>query len=349
MLSFLRYLLFPFTILYWLVISLRNYFYDCGLFESRSFAVRVISVGNLNVGGSGKSPMVEYLANLIQPQKKLAILSRGYGRKTTGFKEVDLTSQAEEVGDEPLQFKHKHPELTIAVCEKRVIGIEKLAASHDVIVLDDAYQHRAVKPGLNILLYDYAQVFTRQFVLPAGNLREPLSQRKRADAIVVTKTPMTLEADEMAKIKAEIKPFGHQHLFFSYLEYGALISLNGDTTLPLSDIKSNYHLFLLTGIANPKPMLEHLQHFSNNINHHRYRDHHNYSLKNIAKLAVSFSQLENDKKLIITTEKDAQRLRLPALQELLRGLPVYYLPIAARMHKSGHEQFNQIIRNYVAG
>ena len=189
-------LLFPISLIYWGVVWLRNLAYNAGIFKSEKFHIPVISVGNLAAGGTGKSPMTEYLVRLLKEQYKIATLSRGYGRKTKGFLEVEKNSTSEQTGDEPLQFKTKFPEITVAVCENRAVGIEELEAEHDVIVLDDAYQHRAVKPGLSILLFDYREVFKMQFCLPTGNLREPLSGRKRADIIVVTKSPEGLNAQE---------------------------------------------------------------------------------------------------------------------------------------------------------
>ncbi|OCX51749.1 tetraacyldisaccharide 4'-kinase [Mucilaginibacter sp. PPCGB 2223] len=344
MLKYLRWLLLPFSWPYALVIIIRNLCYDAGLFKSQGFDIPVISVGNLDVGGAGKSPMTEYLIRLLKGDHKLATLSRGYGRKTQGFLTASATATATESGDEPAQFKHKFPDITVAVCEKRVAGIEHLKDNHDLIILDDAYQHRAVKPGLNILLFDYSRIFEPHFLLPAGNLREPFAGRKRADAIVVTKCPMDLTDIRKERIKTRIKPFAGQQLFFAGISYTALHGLNGDKSNRVIDDETT--VFLLSGIANPKPLVNHLQKQAKQLIHHNYPDHHPYTLKNITKLADGFKACSAQKKLVITTEKDAQRLGEQALQTIVKQLDILVLPIQVEFLENG-QQFDQIIKNYV--
>lgn len=201
-----RWLLLPFSWLYGLIIIIRNWCYDAGVFKSHRFNIPVISVGNLDIGGAGKSPMTEYLVRLLKNKYALATLSRGYGRKTLGFLIAKSSATATEVGDEPAQFKQKFPEVTVAVCEKRVVGIEQLRASHNLIILDDAYQHRAVTPGYSILLFDYSRVFEPHLMLPVGNLREPFSGRRRADTIIVTKCPDDLDKQHREKLKPGYGP-----------------------------------------------------------------------------------------------------------------------------------------------
>jgi tetraacyldisaccharide 4'-kinase len=342
--KFLRLLLLPFSLIYGAAVALRNAAYNTGLFRSHKFDIPVISIGNLAVGGAGKSPIAEYLIRLLKNRYKVAVLSRGYGRKTTGFIKLDVNTPVNDSGDEPLQFKHKFPAVTVAVCERRAQGIEQLKTFNDVIILDDAYQHRSVKAGLNLLLFDYNNIFNPQFLLPAGDLREPLSGRSRADILIITKTPSVFfEVDQETAIK-RIRPYPHQELFFSYLEYGDLTSLDGKHTIPLSEIRET-GIILLTGIANPVTLLNELKHHTSDIIHYNYPDHHNFSRKNIIKIA---SVAAVKKKLIITTEKDAQRLRLPELNELLKTLAVYYLPVAAKFHKPKEQRFNKIIEDYVA-
>jgi tetraacyldisaccharide 4'-kinase len=344
----LRLLLLPFSLVYGAVIVMRNAAYDSRLFKVHKFNIPVISIGNLAVGGAGKSPMAEYLIQLLSQQYKIAVLSRGYGRQTKGFIEVKKNLTVNEAGDEPLQFKRKFPSITVAVSENRAAGIERLQASNDVIILDDTFQHRSVQAGLSLLLYDYNNIFGPQFILPAGNLREPSWGRKRADIIVVTKTPAKFTGDIRENVTSQISPYGHQEIFFSYLEYADLIGLGNRNTLSLSSITAQTEIILLTGIANPFPLLNELKSHTRNIIHHNYPDHHNFSTKNIVKLANAWSALKATTKLIITTEKDAQRLRSPELNELLKDLPVYYLPVTAKIHKPEEEQFNQIIQQYVA-
>ena len=213
--KYLRWLLVPFSLLYCsLVVIIRNYCYDAGLLKSTSFPTKpVISVGNLDVGGAGKSPMTEYLIRLLKDKYKLATLSRGYGRKTKGY--LTATATATNLGDEPAQYKAKFPDITVAVCEKRVEGIQKLLPDHGVILLDDAFQHRAVSPGLSILLLDYNRLGEPHLLLPAGNLREPFSGRWRAQVIVVTKCPATLSDDEKSTAAQRIEPLPYQKVFYS--------------------------------------------------------------------------------------------------------------------------------------
>ncbi|MFD2161143.1 tetraacyldisaccharide 4'-kinase [Paradesertivirga mongoliensis] len=347
--QYLRLLLLPFSLIYGSVIWLRNKAYDFGIFKSASFQVKVISVGNLAIGGAGKSPMAEYLVRLLQNRFRMAVLSRGYGRKAVGFRLVDIEDTPDLVGDEPLQFRRKFDNITVAVAEKRVIGLTALQPNHDVVILDDAFQHRAVKPGLSILLFDYTQISNPLVVLPAGNLREPFANRKRAQILVVSKCPAEFSEAESEQVKNRIHPLSHQSLFFSYLNYGNLVSISSKPEKHLSAIEPRSTVFLLTGIANPVPLLKKVKSLSRDVIHHDYPDHHTFSTKNIAKLASEFRACPSDEKIIITTEKDAQRLQLPELLELLKDLPVYYLPVTARFHQADEARFNKLIELYVEG
>jgi tetraacyldisaccharide 4'-kinase len=349
--KYLRLLLFPFSLLYGLIVVVRNWCYDAGIFKSTQFDIPVISVGNLDVGGAGKSPMTEYLIRLFKPDYTLATLSRGYGRKTKGFVvagSVQLISRhqslitADAIGDEPAQFAQKFPDITVAVCEDRVAGINLLKSNHNLIILDDAYQHRAVKPGLSILLFDYSRVNTPHLLLPAGNLREPFSGRKRADVIIITKCPVELSAVEQADIIKRIKPFPNQQVFFISTTYLPLQDMTGNPSGAV--ITAGTTVFLLTGIANAKPLLQHIKNYTQHIIHHNYPDHHRFSLKNITKLADEFSACTSKNKLIITTEKDAQRLvDLPVVKQL----SVLVLPIGISFLNGAGQQFDNFTSNYV--
>ena len=342
--KYLRLLLFPFSLVYGLVIIMRNWLYDAGLFVSQEFDLPVIAVGNLEVGGAGKSPMAEYLIRLLKSEYNLATLSRGYGRITKGFLVADKNTNANQIGDEPAQFKHKFPEITVAVCEKRVAGIEQLKGDHDVIILDDAYQHRAVKPGLSVLLFDYNSIKHAQFLLPAGNLREPFSGRWRADVIVISKCPENVSEVVQEKIADKINPLPYQQLYFSAISYLPLYNMAGSPTN--IEIDAETTVFLLTGIANPTPLVDHIKTQTLNVIHHNYPDHHSFSLKNITKLAGDFNACKSQKKLIVTTEKDAQRLGLHELKEILNKLPVYIQPIGVKfLHRQ--QNFDQTVLNYV--
>ncbi len=342
--KYLRWLLLPFSLVYGLVVSLRNWLYDTGIFKSRSFNLPVISVGNLAVGGAGKSPMTEYIVRLLKPDYRVATLSRGYGRTTKGYLEAERNTPATQVGDEPAQFKQKFPDITVAVCEKRVTGIEKLSAGHDVVIMDDAYQHRAVKPGLSILLYDYTRLHEPQLVLPAGNLREPAIGRWRADLLVVSKCPVNISQNERQAAAERIKPNPFQKLFFTSIAYMPLRLLNG---LPgTAAIDNDTQVFLLTGIANPAPMVDYIKSKTLAIIHHNYPDHHQFSLKNISKLAYEFAASTTQKKLIVTTEKDAQRLGEQQLLPIVSQLPFWILPIGVTFIE-GEQEFAGIIQDYV--
>ena len=344
--QYLRLLLLPFSLVYGCVIWIRNFLYDTGVFTSSKFNLPIISIGNLAIGGAGKSPMAEYIVRLLKDRYRVAILSRGYKRTTKGFTIVDKNDTVAQVGDEPLQFKRKFSNVTVAVSEKRVEGIERLKEDTDVIILDDAFQHRAVKPGLSILLFDYTRLNDFFLMLPAGNLREPFANRKRADILVVSKCPESLSEAQKGAMKTRINPFKYQNLFFSYLEYGNLISIALSSEQPLSVITPQTTVFLLTGIANPVPLLNKVKSFTEKVIHHDYPDHYTFSTKNIAKLAEEFNKDASSDKWIITTEKDAQRLHVPELLELLKDMPVYYLPVAARIHQPDDERFNRLIELY---
>ena len=363
MLNYLRWLLLPFSLLYGLVVMLRNWCYDAGMFKSRKFKLPVICVGNLDVGGAGKSPMTEYLVRLLRSEYKLATLSRGYGRQTKGFLIagrnlglIQTTATATEntadlntaavLGDEPAQFAQKFPDVTVAVCEKRVNGIEHLQADHDLIILDDAYQHRAVEPGFSVLLFDYNRLNETHLLLPAGNLREPFVGRYRADVFVVSKCPDNLSEQQKQAITARLKPLTYQQVFFSAIDYLPLQRFSGSKAEVMMPDKDTI-VFLLTGIANAQPLLLYLRKITSHIVHHNYPDHHQFSLKNIAKLAQEFNNCTAAKKVIITTEKDAQRLREPELVPLINSLPVMVLPIGISFLNKGEAQFNKTIFNYV--
>jgi len=342
----LRLLLFPFSLLYGLVVILRNLAYDFGIFKSQKFGSSVISVGNLSVGGSGKSPMTEYLVRLLKVKYKVAVLSRGYGRKTSGFQYVDTNSFSSDSGDEPLQFKSKFTDITVAVCEDRVAGITELEKNHELIILDDAFQHRAVKPGLSILLFEYSSLFKLQWLLPTGDLREPMWAVDRADIVVVSKCPEKMNHEQQNVIRSK---FRTAHLFFSFLKYGNLKSFNENTPeRRLETINQKTKVILLTGIANAGPLLSELASYGPELIHHQYPDHHQFSDKNIAKLVNAFSELGGDDNLIITTEKDAQRLRMVGLKEQLKDLALYYLPVEAVFRDADGTRFNNLIEEYAS-
>ncbi|MGJ1324620.1 tetraacyldisaccharide 4'-kinase [Sphingobacterium faecium] len=319
-----RLLLFPFSILYGLVIWIRNRLFDLQILKSKSYPITTIVVGNLAVGGTGKSPMTEFIVKLLQNKRQIATLSRGYGRKTKGFKYVEVSSMADEVGDEPLQFKNKFPDLTVAVCEDRCHGVETLMDKHDVIVLDDAFQHRRLRPKFSILLFEFTSCLHPMFVLPMGNFRDLPGESSRANLIVVTKTSSNATPDQKERIKKTLsKKSGTTSVFFTSIVYGNAIPITKQSI----QISSNTAVLLITGIANPLPLIKYLKPLVKDVEHLSYSDHYAFKLSDILIFKQRFEEMANDNKIIITTEKDAQRLRNPEFLNVLRDLPIAYIPI----------------------
>lgn len=328
----LRKLLFPFSIIYGGVTALRNLLFNKGWLKSKAYNFPVICVGNLSTGGTGKSPMIEFLISFLKDNHNIAVLSRGYKRKTTGYHEVFETSIVEEVGDEPLQFKKKYPEITVAVCEDRQTGIEKLTAKADVILLDDAFQHRKVKASLNILLTSFDDLYIDDCVLPAGNLREPRFGAKRANIIVVTKCPENIEKSDIEEIKRKLKPTDTQEIYFSKIGYSSEIK-NIDVIHPI-DYLTDKKFLLVTGIANPKPLVGFLENKGLNFQIKAFPDHHNFTVSELEAL--------KKEKLILTTEKDFMRL-----QSISDAVEIYYLPIKTVIIDDAEANFREKIEKYL--
>lgn len=329
----IRNIAFPFVPVYYAVTSLRNALYDLGLKKVTSFNFPVICVGNLSVGGTGKTPMIEYLINLLKDNYKLATLSRGYKRKTKGFVLANEFSSAETVGDEPFQFYNKFKnDISVAVDADRKHGIEQLQSLKklpDIILLDDAFQHRRVKAGFNILLTTYNNPFFSDFVLPTGNLREPRSGAKRANIIVVTKCPENLSDAEKIRFVKQIAPDRNQHVFFSSIQYSNEI-ISEENKKNIDDIAS---FTLVTGIANANPLVNFLNKKGLEFEHLNFKDHHEFSEDDISNL--------EKKKLIVTTEKDFMRLKQ---YDTLKN-KLFYLPIALRIDDA--EKFNKLVTDFI--
>jgi tetraacyldisaccharide 4'-kinase len=331
--SILRKFLLPFALLYGLIMIVRNYLYDLRILKSESYPFPVICVGNLSVGGTGKTPMIEYLLKLLIPDYKVATLSRGYGRNTKGFRLVTIKETADKVGDEPLQFKNKFADAVIAVDENRRRGIAKLRQEHDskVILLDDAFQHRKVKAGLNILLTRYEDLYENDFMLPTGNLREPVLGADRAKIIVVTKCPENLSVEQQEVIRNKLKPRNYQHLFFSYISYNNYV-FNGKEKIEVQDL-INKEVTLVTGIANPSSLCEYLKDSGIAYTHLNFPDHHKFSSEEIREMSKS--------SFILTTEKDFMRLKGEVAQEKL-----FYLSIDMKFIRHT-DNFNKEITAFV--
>ncbi|HLG36009.1 MAG TPA: tetraacyldisaccharide 4'-kinase [Bacteroidia bacterium] len=346
--------LLPFSLLYGVVIIVRNILYDLRILKSKRFSVPVISIGNLTAGGSGKTPMTEHIIRLLSPQYRVATLSRGYGRKTSGFVLVSATTNASLIGDEPMLYHTKYKEVTVATSESRREGIEKLISLEkkpQVILLDDAYQHRSVKPGLNILLIEYETIFQNKFLLPAGNFREPFGAKSRADVIIVTKCPPSIDDNRRIKAQKKIKPSFHQQVWFSYLVYDELKPFASywkkEILSAPETFGKNTRVLLLTGIANPLPLKIHVTRSYTLVRLLRYADHYDFTETDIKRMRKIFSNIVGEEKIILTTEKDAMRLMKENLIPLLSELPVYVLPVKVKFLQKYSETSDNTILEYV--
>ena len=342
--------LLPLSWLYGLGVKFRNMLFEIGILHSESFDVPVISVGNITVGGTGKTPHVEYLIELLKDKAKVAVLSRGYKRRTRGFVIADDNATAKTIGDEPLQMKRKYgDDITVAVDRKRCHGIRQLISDEDgidVILLDDAFQHRYVKPGVNILLVDYHRLIIYDKLLPAGRLREPLSGKNRADIVIVTKCPHDLKPMEFRVITKAMNLYPFQRLFFTCLEYRNITPVFGSGEQSLDSIGKDCHILLLTGIASPQQMIEDLSPRCPHITPLTFGDHHTSTSSDVARINNEFAALPHPK-MIITTEKDATRLiAVEGLSEEVRGA-MFALPVKIRFMLGQEESFNEKIIGYV--
>jgi tetraacyldisaccharide 4'-kinase len=332
----LRKILFPIVPIYFIVTWLRNKFYDLGWKPSRYFAHPVICVGNLSTGGTGKTPTIEYLIRLLKESYKVATLSRGYKRETSGFIIADADATAKSIGDEPYQFFNKFRDVTVSVDANRQHGIEQLLKlkQPDVILLDDAFQHRKVKASFNILLTSYSDLYCDDIVLPTGNLREPRSGAKRADSVLVTKCPMNLSSLEKENIRIKLSLLKHQQVYFSSISYSETVfSTNGESTFKQFDGKK---VSLVTGIANPKPLLDYLKSKSIDFEHLNFKDHHEFSTSEI--------EILKRKEIVLTTEKDYVRLKDSFTTQ---SKQLWYLPISFKIEDS-YEFDTQIVSHVSA-
>ncbi len=343
-------LLFPFAVIYGIITSLRNLLYDWKFLKSKSVDIHTICVGNLAVGGTGKTPHVEYLINILQNDFKIAILSRGYKRKTSGFIQATNLSTAFDIGDEPLQYKTKNPQLEVCVDANRVNGIKKILEFPEppkVVILDDAFQHRALNCELKIVISEYNNLYLNDCMMPAGYLRESKKGIERADIIIVSKTPDKTTAIEIRNVIKDLKPLAHQQLFFTWLKYGELKGFQNptDTIDTLNDL-FRYRIVAFTGIGNPQPMITYLKEYASDIKHIQFPDHHRFTIQDIADVRAQLDAIEGGNKIVVTTEKDAMRLRGTDLQDIANTLPLYVLPIEVDF-KDKTQEFNDTIINYV--
>jgi tetraacyldisaccharide 4'-kinase len=340
-----RILLLPFSLIYGLIVYIRNWLYNKNFLRGASFNLPVICIGNLSVGGTGKSPMVEYLLEKLKDVFPVAVLSRGYKRKTRGYALATTNSTALEIGDEPMQFFNKFPDVTVAVGEERVVAIPQLLhdrPSTKVIILDDAFQHRSVKAGLNIILTEYGNLYTRDWFLPTGDLRDQAGSAKRANILIVTKCPADLSLAEKNAIIREIKPSSTQHIFFTSISYGRPYQI---ITRNAFQPRKETEILLVTGIANPGPLKKYLEEHFNAYYEIAYSDHHIFTIDDLKNILKRFNQIPATEKILITTEKDA--VRLQKFSHELHDLPVYVIPIRPVFLFYEENQFNSIITTFI--
>ncbi len=349
-------LLFIFSLIYGIIIYIRNFLFDKNILKSKEFSLPIISVGNIAVGGTGKTPHIEYLINLLKDEFNIATLSRGYKRKTKGYLLANNNSTTQDIGDEPRQIKQKYKnQIEVIVDENRIRGIKKILIDKpkiNAILLDDAFQHRKVKPNISILLIDYSHPLKKDFLLPLGNLREHSSEKCRADIIIITKCPKNIEPIKKRIIYKEIKPFPYQKLFFTSFTYEDFTPVFQDIEKNIVSKKNQNNnklsILLVTGIANPKPLINHVkENISSDITILKFPDHHNFNFKDIEKIEKTYNKIVSKNKIILTTEKDAMRLQnFSNIAELLKQ-NFYYLPIKVIFIDKKNHDFNNQIIDYV--
>jgi tetraacyldisaccharide 4'-kinase len=344
--SLLSGLLLPFSWIYGAIAVFRNFLYDSRILRSYSFPLPVIGIGNLSTGGTGKTPMAEYTIQLLlEKGYSPALLSRGYGRKTTGYLLADDNSDATLIGDEPYQVYRKFEGITVAVCEDRVKGIQRILKDKpgtNVIVLDDCYQHRRLKAGFYILLTDFAKPYFKDFMLPSGRLREPMSGKKRADVIIMTKCPSILVEQE--KIKLNLQQSAPQSVFFTGLKYFTLQKTN--SILPAVESLNGYTILAFSGIATPEPFISYLKEQAGAVEHLTFPDHHIFSKQDIEKIISGYARIKSARKIILTTEKDWRRLEKD--WPVTQVLPIYYLPVGMDWDELEKRIFDARIIDYVS-
>lgn len=346
----LKYLLIPFSWIYGIVIFIRNSLFNLHVLPEKKFDLPVISVGNITVGGTGKTPMTEYLLSLLSKDHKPAVLSRGYMRKSRGFIRAEKNSVPSRIGDEPCQIKNKFPDIEVAVDIDRIHGINELMKSAndlDLVILDDAFQYRYIKPGISILLVDYNRPLNRDHLLPFGNLREPASALHRADIIVVTKTPLNINQGVKDFFIKNLNIQQHQHIFFSTIKYENIKNVFSQETFTEDGTFKNPSVLIVCGIAVPSNLIEYIENSYSCTKELLFPDHHNYSFKDISNIGKTFMDLPGSDKLIITTEKDSVRIKQFDVMPREIKERFYYIPVKTEFFPEDEKKFNQLILEYV--
>ncbi|MCQ2243801.1 MAG: tetraacyldisaccharide 4'-kinase [Bacteroidaceae bacterium] len=345
----MKFLLYPISWIYGIVISIRNHLFDTNVLKRRSYNIPIISVGNITMCGTGKTPHTEYILQLLKSSCKIAVLSRGYKRLTKGYVLATDKTDMQDIGDEPFQIHQKFPDVTVAVCEKRCDGVDRLLEEEKVeaVVLDDAFQHRYIEPGLNILLVDFNRPIARDHLLPVGMLREPASSKKRADIIIITKCPQDISPLDIRVATNDMRMLAFQKLFFSTIDYAPLKPLFDKELAEMSllDLKK-MNVLLVTAIGSPDNIVKDLEPYGMKFKELHYQDHHQFTEKEVYEINETFSFMPSPK-IMITTEKDATRLQgLNGFSLDLRK-SAYILPITVRILQDKEDEFNQIILDYV--
>ncbi|PTN08358.1 tetraacyldisaccharide 4'-kinase [Mangrovibacterium marinum] len=346
----IKILLYPLSLIYGLIVYIRNMLYDTKIFKSTEFEIPVISIGNITVGGTGKTPHTEYLVELLKKHVKVATLSRGYKRKSKGFVAVQETSDVQNVGDEPLQIKRKYPEVTVAVDENRVHGIQQLMKDEnpDVILLDDAFQHRKVTAGINILLIDYNRPIEEDHLLPMGRLRERAHHRRRANIIIYTKCPDEITPITRRIIMKNVNLRPYQSLYFTTMVYGEAEPVFPELATERPEMDGNQtRTVMLSGIANPSQFRKYLAAHSNLLDEIVFSDHHNFTKRDYKQIEDIFAKYQAENSYLLTTEKDAVRLRFSSeLSDELKA-KLFYIPVKIHFLDSEGKSFNKKIVGYV--
>ena len=345
--------LYPISLLYGLITAIRNFLYDAGILKSVEFLFPVICVGNITVGGTGKTPHTEYLAGLLREKFKVATLSRGYKRETHDFRIASSLSRVNEIGDEPMQIFRCFPDVLVAVDRNRVNGVKRIleeSPETEVIILDDGFQHRRITPGFSILLIDFNRPNSRDHMLPYGNLRESKANMRRSDIILITKSPENLSAIQRRLIVKEIDKSPYQNLYFTTFRYKPPVpvfeNLQSGTISDISEV-AGCGIVLITGIANPLPLKEHLNKSYNEITHLSFPDHYKFNEKDLQKIFSAYNELKSATRYLFTTEKDAVRLReFTNIAEPIRSA-LFYIPIEIHFLNEDKDEFDNLIINYV--
>jgi tetraacyldisaccharide 4'-kinase len=346
LLTLLRYITLPLALLYGLIVFLRNKLYDWKLSESLKFSIPIINVGNLSVGGTGKTPHTEYLIEMLQYTYQAATLSRGYKRFTRGFVLADANSNARDIGDEPMQYFAKYPNISVCVCEDRILAVPQLMQRKpytQVLLLDDAFQHRSIAPSLNILITDYSRLYSKDYILPFGHLREFRSGAARADIIIVSKCPLDFNNKQSLEVQKELVPLPHQQVYFTCLKYG-------DIYEPLTQTKqqlSGCNVLIVAGIANPEPMQQYVQSSAKMVHCLTYKDHYYFTTDDVADIIETYKNMPEGNTILLTTEKDYTRLILHQNLFTAAKIALHVLPVRIQFLLDGATNFEQQILQHL--